>query len=90
MPRNKRRLTKAVVALRIARINTQSRQWRNMEKRGVIGDQGAAGEQVQEAWKPRQKLMFPLVNRSVHGLEKSRLQGYVPSILSGYRNENKP
>lgn len=80
--RSKRKLTKAVVALRIARINTQSRQWRNMEKRGVIGDHGAAGEQVQ-------KLMFPLVGRSVHDLEQSRLQGYVPSIHSGYCNENR-
>lgn len=87
--RSKRRLTKAVVVLRIARINTQSRQWRNMEKRGVIGDHGAAGEQVQEVWKPRQKLMFPLVGRWVHDLEQSRLQGYVSSIHSGYCNENR-
>lgn len=60
-----------------------------MEKRGVIGDHSEAGEQVQEAWKPRQKLTSPLLNRSVHGLEQSGLQGSVPGIHSGYCNENR-
>lgn len=55
----------------------------NMEKRGVIGAKVQQVSRFRKPEKPRQKLMFPLVNRLVHGLEQSRLQGYVPSTHSG-------